>query len=401
MHMTLGRSVEPQTILANFFLRKRLTDPNCKHLYFTCSQWNCWGLLASWSWLLACACGRWAARWASWTLLAKTARWVCLWRPQRATSPSEMPSRRHPMESVTHCQRAMAFAQVCLTCWSHWTPKQVSLPRRTASLLSWWCSPASCCSSSSTCCCCSLTTSLSCCPLRMSSMSTWQTSCHTSSLVRSEVDGMPFWYACWEVRVMTLAGTHLFKVLAFAMPAFALTRNRTRSFFKRWLCVVIRLIRVCFHSLAHWLNGVAWSLELHDSVSDESHLKIHRIHWRIIRDRHPQQIHENTFEHIWGLMLCCLILFLTNWNWTNATESSLCEAPELFQIIRWAVPPSPVILLQWCETHGSCRKLSWDRDHRDDKDVHSSIASSGGLLDLESFVRFVLLHVWNVKLWTN
>ena len=50
---------------------------------------------------------------------------------------------------------------------------------------------------------------------------------------------------------MALAGTHLFKVLAFAMPSFALTRNRTCSFFKRWLCVVIRLIRVCFHSLAH------------------------------------------------------------------------------------------------------------------------------------------------------
>ena len=43
----------------------------------------------------------WQARWASWTLLAKTARWVCLWRPQRATSLSEMPSRQHPMESVT------------------------------------------------------------------------------------------------------------------------------------------------------------------------------------------------------------------------------------------------------------------------------------------------------------
>ena len=315
-----------------------------------------------------------------------------------------MPSRRHPMESVTHCQRAMAFAQVCLTCWSHWTPKQVSLPRRTASLLSWWCSPASCCSSSSTCCCCSLTTSLCCCPLRMSSMSTWQTSCHTSSLVRSEVDGMPFWCACWEVRVMTLAGTHLFKVLACAMPAFALTRNRTRSFFKRWLCVVIRLIRVCFHSLAHWLNGGAWSSELHDSVSDESHLKIHRIHWGVIRDRHPQQIHENTLEHIWGLMLCCLILFLTNWNWTNATESSLCEAPELFQIIRWAVPPSPVNLLQWCETHGSCRKLSWDRDHRDhrdhrdDKDVHRK---QWGFAGFGIFCPICAASCLKCELWTN
>ena len=311
-----------------------------------------------------------------------------------------MPSRRHPMESVTHCQRAMAFAQVCLTCWSHWTPKQVSLPRRTASLLSWWCSPASCCSSSSTYCCCSLTTSLSCCPLRMSSMSTWQTSCHTSSLVRSEVDGMPFWYACWEVRVMTLAGTHLFKVLAFAMPAFALTRNRTRSFFKRWLCVVIRLIRVCFHSLAHWLHGGAWSSELHDSVSDESHLKIHRIHWRIICDRHPQQIHENTLEHIWGLMLCCLILF---WQIEigQMPLKALCVRPLSF--FKLSAGPFHHPLSFSCNgarLTGHAGSSVGTGTTGTTGTIKICIASSGGLLDLESFVRFVL-HVWNVKLWTN
>ena len=168
-----------------------------------------WGLLASWSWLHASACGPWAARWVSWILAARDVRWACL--RKLATSLLATPSRPHPMESATHCQRAMVFAQVCLTCWSHWMPRQVSLPRRTAFLPSWWCWPALCCCSSSACCCCSSTTSLCCCPLRMSLMSMWQTFCHTSSSVRSEVENGATLIQ-WEVRVMTLAGTHLFKI---------------------------------------------------------------------------------------------------------------------------------------------------------------------------------------------
>ena len=94
------------------------------------------------------------------------------------------------MASVTLFQRAMASARACQTCWSPWMRKQESLPRTTASQQSLCCWRESRSSSCSTSCCSSSTTSPFCSHQRMSWMSTSQTSCHISSLVRSKVS---FW----------------------------------------------------------------------------------------------------------------------------------------------------------------------------------------------------------------